>query len=939
MKETLEFNFPKDIYDKYLSSINEIKFTQRQMDIIAFICNGRSGKKTAAFFSISPKTVEYHTNVIMTKLRCSSRESIIDFVEKSGKFPWVNDYYMKILVHEKGEGVGYASEAQTQLTQEINTLTNRKVLKRHRYTVGPFLLCLAIVEICFLHYNAFNQPLHSGNSGTSSTRSDFVIPIDSILLDRTSLISQIESQFKKYPERIQTIALTGIGGSGKTTLARQYARQQKASVVWEINAETKGSISVSFENLAYVLSKTEEERKTLKALLEIKDSTERERKIIQWVKGRLKISKTWILIYDNIENFNQIQKYFPSDPETWGSGQIIVTTRDNHIQNNNLIDALFQIGELRSDQKLQLFEKIMNQSVSHSVNYSQRIDMKKFLKEIPSFPLDVVIAAYYLKTTGTPTEKYLDLLKNSSKYFENIQRNMLKEMGEYTKTRYSIIALSIDKLVKENRDFRDLLLLVSLLDSQDIPLDLLKTVKSDVIVDDFIFHLKKYFLIINHSPSDSGSRFSIHRSTQALSLAYLINTLNLEKEDTLTKPITETLIKYISTTMDGHDFQSMKTLVTHCETFLTHQNILNDFMIGNIQGELGGLYFYLGRYANSISNLEESLVKLNRGSTKNHKEVARSLRHLGNFYRDLGDYNKSKNLFEQSHVIYEKHISSDHAGIARSYTYLGLIYRNLGQYEKAREHLIKSLNIYEKYVTEPKSKKLGIARALAYLGSIERILGYYDNAGKHEEESLIIFKEYFPDNHLKVGWVLSYLGHFYREIKNYDKAKECLEKSYSIYTKYFSVNHLKVAWVSLLLGNLYHEMGDSKKAMIFLKQCLAVYEREYGKDHIETAKVFRNLGQAYALEGNFELADQFIQSALAIFTKHNHSECYITLESIADLYLKESSRLANKGDKKKATMFKSQAIDCLNQAMKSVESHFTKNSIHKMRLENKVKGL
>ena len=36
----------------------------------------------------------------------------------------------------------------------------------------------------------------------------------------------------------QTVALVGLGGSGKTTLAHQYANKQKANIVWEINAES-----------------------------------------------------------------------------------------------------------------------------------------------------------------------------------------------------------------------------------------------------------------------------------------------------------------------------------------------------------------------------------------------------------------------------------------------------------------------------------------------------------------------------------------------------------------------------------------------------------------------------------------------------------------------------------------------------------------------------
>lgn len=76
-------SFIQNIYSKHLETINGVKLTRREVDIISFFICGRSAKKFASFFFISPKTVENHTHNIMLKLGCNSRESIIDFIEKS----------------------------------------------------------------------------------------------------------------------------------------------------------------------------------------------------------------------------------------------------------------------------------------------------------------------------------------------------------------------------------------------------------------------------------------------------------------------------------------------------------------------------------------------------------------------------------------------------------------------------------------------------------------------------------------------------------------------------------------------------------------------------------------------------------------------------------------------------------------------------------------
>ncbi len=79
-------------------TINNINFTSRELDIIACLLAGRAAKKTASFLSISPRTVEMHLRNIMAKLGCNSRESIIDFIEKSDKFILIKSHYSNLLI-------------------------------------------------------------------------------------------------------------------------------------------------------------------------------------------------------------------------------------------------------------------------------------------------------------------------------------------------------------------------------------------------------------------------------------------------------------------------------------------------------------------------------------------------------------------------------------------------------------------------------------------------------------------------------------------------------------------------------------------------------------------------------------------------------------------------------------------------------------------------
>src|SRR3990167_7561325 len=627
---------PQDLYDAHLRNINKIKFTHREIDIIAYLLSGKSAKTIASCLSISPKTIESHVHNIMVKFDCNSRDGIISLIEKSDKIDPLKTYYQSLLIesafkkqleklsrqlsqltfkesiclvywadsdakhslfrfledhlkqmgiqvlvnlrevhHPQGEssqnssvaypliilldktldpeiyeqfdeitcidfseGIPYYSGAfevlkhvfptvhfddsvaefkeQYQLlcgfsarekppesvflhyTHHIKRIGFhlRSLIKERRFFLGFTVMSLSLFCLwAFTSFRTEDLNPHQNQMESEYLRSDLIIPTDTILLNRPQLLKTIEESLKRAPQEIKTIALVGIGGAGKTTLARYYARHQKASLIAEVNAETKESLSDSFESLAQILATTEKEKKNLRKIQDIEFVKERDKQILFFVKEKLKETPNWLLLYDNVKQFKDIHEYFPYDSGAWGSGRIIVITRDKNIQNNSYISSMIEVTELSAQEKLDLFVKIMSNGKPEQYTSQQKEKARAFLQHIPPFPLDVSIAAYYLKTTNVSYEKYLDHIKIPHKDFTAIQENVIKEATDYTKTRYGIITLSLDNLIEADSDFASLLLFISLLNDQNIPIDLLNTYKNDIIVDNFIYHLKKYSLM------------------------------------------------------------------------------------------------------------------------------------------------------------------------------------------------------------------------------------------------------------------------------------------------------------------------------------------------------------------------------------------------------------------------------------------------------------
>ncbi|MBM3633605.1 MAG: tetratricopeptide repeat protein [Alphaproteobacteria bacterium] len=750
-------------------------------------------------------------------------------------------------------------------TEFLNILYQRKWQLRFLTS-----LLLIILSTTFLGGSIFSikrSPIRE-----ASVRSDLPIPSKPTFLNRTDLIAEISNSFKDTPE-IQTIAIIGPGGSGKTTLARQYARSQKSPIVWEINAETQESLRNSFENFAYALLKTDEEKKVMRELQGIKMAAEKDKKIIQLVKDSLKLRTGWLLIFDNVEKFSDIQKYFPSDPNVWGNGKVILTTRDSHIQNNSQIQLAIQVGELEPSEKLNFFLKIMNHSSGPSSSLSNKGEIEKFLNNIPSFPLDVSLAAHYLKATSTSYEEYLMLLKTSNNEFLEMQENVLKDSTNYTKTRYNIIATSLKKLTNANKDFSELLLFISLIGSQNIPRDLLHRCKEKTIVDNFIYHLKKYSLLTGEdSLSSQNNTFSLHRSTQAIILPYLLDALPLEKRNELLKRITRIFAYYIIDAVDKEEFLKLKYFVSHINVFLSFTNLINDEYKHIITSELGIIYYYENKFVIAKNYLENNIEYFNNLQNINHSRIVRLSIYLGSVYFNLGNYEKAKDYFERSVVISKKHLPKDYKLFSMALNSLGNFYKILGKYEESKKLLEESLAIYEKYLPQNFND---IASTLTNLGSLYAILGEHTKSIEFHQKSLDILEQNFPENHPAVPLALIHLGAVYRITGDYYTSKKLLERALRISKLHFSDNYNYIARTSCHLGNVYRKLGYYEKAKVLLEQSLKIYDQYSPDDYVGKSWPLAHLGILNYNIGNYDKAGDLLEKSLVLLKKHlpeNHIE-------------------------------------------------------------------
>lgn len=852
--------------------------------------------------------------------------------------------------------------------QKINL--KNKLLLIGSLGLGLFLLIYIFKQdyISISHQNKLAQT-------TSLAHSNLIAVNNSIFLNRSALNTQIDKKLEGSSD-IKSVALVGVTGSGKTTLAREYARNQQLPVIWEINAESIGSIINSFETLAHTLAVNKEDKSNLNNIQEIGDTKKRTELLMLFIKNHLKAVNGWLLIYDHVHNFADIEEYFPSNSQVWGNGKVIVTSRNSDIDNNSYLNQCILINELSDKEKFDLFTKIMNNQEDQT-SLSQQKQIEKFLTEIPPFPLDILIVAKFIKATNMSFVDYIKNINTNPEIFSHELERVLKDSAILCKTRYSIITLSLKKIIEAHPDFIDLLVFISLLDSQNISRELLNSCKDASVVNDFIYNLKKYSLILQEPSSSLLSMLpiSIHRSTQGIALPYLISTLKLKNNPTLLTPLSSALEEHTSHAIAHEDIAKMKILVNHAQSFLNHKTLLDTNMVGALTSEVGCIYFYFGDYLQSQKLLHEGLTSLNENTDVNIHRIAKVFTYLGHIHSEFDNHEESINAFKKSLDIYKSDYSKNHFAIAQLLTYLGNTYRAKGDYEKAYNLLNESLDIHKEY---PSPNSLDLANTLLHLGRVQRALGRYEEtqslleqslaiyqtdlpasytkiivvsthlgkvyrklgnyikAKEIHEESLDIHKKLFGDENIRTAWAMAHLGNIYTELTEFTKAKEMLEKSIVIHKTSLAKNDLRISLISSYLGTLYTRLGEYKKAREIFEDTLAIYKKNFGDSHIQTARILQKLGEISLLEGSLETAESLFAKTLEISQQSKHPDSYIFLESMGDLYLKKYKKAIYEGNSLLAKDFKTKANEYFQEALKTVEDYFPKDSPHFKRIQPKI---
>jgi len=272
-------------------------------------------------------------------------------------------------------------------------------------------------------------------------------------------------------------------------------------------------------------------------------------------------------------------------------------------------------------------------------------------------------------------------------------------------------------------------------------------------------------------------------------------------------------------------------------------------------GQAACIYINLGAVYRTVGQMEQAQTHLERALNMCREEGNRAgeswaLNNLGRVYSIVGKRQQAREYFEQALQICRE--LEDRGEEVMNLNSLAGVYRALVQRKKSLDYCEQALSI---------SREIGDreeeATALSQLGEVYSALGKKKQAQGYYEQALQLYIE--VGDRSGEGWTYNNLGKFYDELEQKERALEYFEQALSIRREVG--DQLGEGRTLKNLGKVYADLGQKERALAYLEQSLSIC-REL--DRWGEGKTLDSLGRVYAELGQKERAKDYFEQALRI---------------------------------------------------------------------------
>ena len=690
------------------------------------------------------------------------------------------------------------------------------------------------------------------------------------------------------------VAITGMGGLGKTELVTQYARQYQDhydGIIW-FNARQRILAAEVFELF------------TSKFGLEIpqtqgeKPLTLKQQVAWCWLQYP-ETQKPVLIVVDDLTDLTQLQEVVP--PET--RFRVLITTRQQHLDPNYIQELPLEV--LSPPIALELLQKQLGKNHQRIVNEPETAtEICEFLGNLP---LGIILVGSYLTT---------DLGLSLTQMLERLQKRKLAETALQKRETINQTQLGIKaafNLTWETLDTQTQYLgaFLSLFSPQFILWDLVVWViefevkneeKQLIWTEEELTTSKKRLYQVNflQIEQESPEAYTIHNLVRLFLQEQLAEVG--EKQPILERTFITPMIavtRILPQSPTSQDIEKVKTVVVHWEDLgkrlideINQETAAADNLpVSMVADEIFWVFEGLGRFYQGQGLYQvaefwyQQLVKVCQTLfTGDHPDVATGLNNLANLYDSQGKYSEAEPLYLDALKMIKRLFTGDHPAVATSLNNLALLYRNQGKYSEAEPLYLDALKMIKRLFT---GDHPAVATSLNNLALLYRNQGRYSEAELLYLDALEMIKRLFTGDHPAVATSLNNLADLYHNQGRYSEAEPLYLDALEMRKRLFTGDHPNIATSLNNLAYLYHNQGKYSEAEPLYLDALEMTKRLFTGDHPYVASSLNNLALLYKSQGRYSEAEPLYLDALEMtkrLFKDDHPNVATSLNNLASLY-------------------------------------------------------
>ena len=670
-----------------------------------------------------------------------------------------------------------------------------------------------------------------------------------------------ETELAKLYENIQTAnqvaicAVAGMGGLGKSELAKQYISKYQESypggICW-LNATEDDFVSKIIELSGLGNNEALKQRKYLADKIKYCYNN------WQW-QGNV------LLVFDDVQNYQDIKLYLPNTSHS--HFKVLITTRKRLGKPVVRLD----LDVLEASAALELLTSFIDEERIAV----QRETAEELCQWLGYLLLGLELVGRYLAKRRISLAETLERLKN-----KNLEHKSLKDVPEESNAKRGVKAafeLSWEAL-QENPDAQETAYFLSVFALATIPQELLENANlredwedvEDALVELEDLHLVKslpeetYLLhsLIREFLHTKGAKFNVSQLKQVVCKVIVAKAKEIFQHITINKIITlSPIIPHLQETATKlpHYLTDEDLVIPFAALGCFHQGQgfyeLAEFWLvqgkhialkrlgehnldtATILNNLALLYYLQGVYDKAKSLLIKARKIIKNALPENHPSLAININNLAILYIAQGRYKTAESSLLKAIKIDELALLENHSNFAIHFNNLASLYFYQERYKEAEPLLQKARTIVENGLGKDHPYLISILNNLALL---------YESQSRVEEAKLLLIKAIemskiaFGEKHPLFATILQNIGGFYQSQGLYEEAESSYLKAIDIHCMTLSENHPQFAINLNNLALLYTDQKKYKKADSLFVRALRILLISVGEFHHNFKKVSNN---------------------------------------------------------------------------------------------------